>query len=108
MDGDVLAEGVAVADDHGGGLALVLEVLGLLADGGEGEELVVGTDRGVAVDRDVGVQRQRSPSVTWALTTQNGPISTSAPSWAWGETDGGGMDHGRRLAARPGEALEIT
>ena len=53
VDGDVLADGVAVADLQPRGLAGVLLVLRRGADAGEREEAVVPPDGGVAVDHAV-------------------------------------------------------
>lgn len=57
MDRGVFPEDIAIACSKGGGLAGVFEVLGLGADGGEGEEFVVVAQFTVAVNDDVGVER---------------------------------------------------
>ena len=50
IHGGELAKHVAIADLEPRGLALVLEVLRRVADGGELEDLVVGADGGRALD----------------------------------------------------------
>ena len=54
IHGDVLADRVVGADDKLRGFALILEVLGDLADRGERENLGAGPDGGAAVDHRVG------------------------------------------------------
>ena len=56
MDGDELAEGIAVSYAGVGGVAGILQILTPGSDGGEGIEFVVFADDDRAVDHDVGVQ----------------------------------------------------
>ena len=56
VDGDVLPEGVVVADDELGLLALIFEVLGASSEGGEGKGLATFPDNGVAFNDNVTTQ----------------------------------------------------
>src|ERR1700730_8571832 len=56
VHGDMLADDVAAADHQGGILALVFQVLRLVADRGERENPRAGADAGAAGDDDVGEQ----------------------------------------------------
>jgi hypothetical protein len=70
VDGDVLADHAALADDEAARFALVLEVLRLVTDRGEGEDPGPGADLGPAGYDDVGdqfhvvVQRSTSSPTT--------------------------------------------
>jgi hypothetical protein len=53
VDRHTLAEGVAVTDLSARGPPFPFQILGLQADAGEGENLVVFAQAGVAIDNDV-------------------------------------------------------
>jgi len=96
VDGDVFAEGVAVANEDAGWFAGVFEILRALADGGERVELVVGADGGVAIDDDVAVQVAavaEGDVVVDDAVGADGDIGTNDGLW---RDDRGGMDHGER------------
>lgn len=94
VDSDVFAEDVAVADDDGGWFALVFEVLGPLADGGEGVELVVRTDGGVAVDDDVAVEFAAIAEGDVGIDHTKGADFDIGPDVCFGRNDRAGMNHG--------------
>ena len=96
VDGDVFAEGVALADEDAGWFAGVFEILGALADGGEGVEFVVGPDGGVSVDDDMAVQVAavaEGDVVVDDAVGADGDIGANDGFW---RDDRGGMDHGER------------
>ena len=65
LHGDVLPDHVAIADGEPGVLAVVLEVLGTMPQGGKGEHVVVPAQSGVAVDHHMDSRTVRAPSRPW-------------------------------------------
>ena len=53
VEGNIFANGIALADDQFARLAAILEILGRRADGGEGKHHVAFAERGAALDRRV-------------------------------------------------------
>jgi len=94
VDGDVLAEDVAVADDDGGRFAVVFEVLGALADGGEGVEFVLLADGGVAVDDDVAVEFAAITEGDVGIDHTKGADFDIGPEICFGRNDRAWMNHG--------------
>ncbi len=93
IDRAVLAKHIAVTDFQPRRLALVLLVLGRIADRGELEDPVVGADRGGAVDDDMGPDHGARPDLD--IGTDDGERSNldvrSQPRL--GRHDGVGVDH---------------
>ena len=93
VDGDVLAEDVAVADLHAGRLVVVLEVLRPFAEDGAAEDLVVAA-HGQRADQ-VGVRPEHAarPDADPALDDDEGPdlhvvgeLGLGGQSRRWGES----------------------
>ena len=92
-----------VADADVGGAAAILQVLGLSAEAGEREDLVVGSQLRVPLDDDVRMQgATRSKDDVFTEDTE-GPDGAILADDGVGMDDGGGMD-GRRhgLGCRAG------
>src|SRR5690606_26362645 len=102
VDGAVLAEDVAVADFQVGRLAFVLEILGLPADGGEGEEFVVPADAAGTADDDVGMERAAVADLRSGRDDAVGADADVRAEFRFGRDDGRRVDHGRNDERAPG------
>jgi len=93
MDGGIFTEDIMISDDECGGFALVFQVLRFGADGGEGKELIIFTDFGVAVDDDVGVEFTAVPKGDVRFDDTVGPDLDVGSDLGVGGDDCGGMNH---------------
>ena len=100
MDGDELAEGIAVSYAGVGGFAGILQILTPGSDGGEGIEFVVFADDDRAVDHDVGVQVTPRPDADVFANDTVGTNFHVSPDFGLGRDDGGGMNHNNAEKAR--------
>ncbi len=92
--GDEFAEGIAIADFEIGGLGFVFQVLALLANRGEGEEFIVGTDGGGAGDDDVILQPATVSEGDALVEDAIGANFDASAELHAGVNDGGGVDIG--------------
>ena len=99
MDGDELAEGIAVSYSGVGGFAGILQILTLGPDGGEGIEFVVFTDDDWSVYHDVGVEAAPRPDADVVADDTVGPNFHVSPDFGLGRDDGGGMNHNNAAKA---------
>jgi hypothetical protein len=90
----VFPEDVAVADEEVGRLALILQVLGLSADGGEGEELVGSPDLRRSIDDDVRLQHAVIAELDSRADDTERPDPDVVAEEGVRGNDRGGMDHG--------------
>ena len=92
VDSDELAEGVAIADAEVGGLALVFEILSLLADGGIGVEYVFRANDGGARDGDVMLEAAAGAELGLCADDAVGADNYAGAEARAGLDDGCGMD----------------
>ena len=84
VNGDVFAEGVAVADFRAGDAALPFQILGFQPEAGEREDFVLPAQFVWPSMTTCECSLQPSPSATCSPMTQYGPISQPEPICAWG------------------------
>ena len=97
MDGDELAEGIAVSYAGVGGFAGILQILTPGSDGGEGLEFVVFADGDRALENEV--RMKAAPSANLDLVTNHAIRSDFyvIPDFGLGGDDCGGMNHGNEV-----------
>ncbi len=93
MDGDELAEGIAIADAGAGGFAGVFQVLAAGSDRGERVEDVVGADCDRSLDHHVGVQPGPVSDSHLVADDAVGSDFDPGSQLGLGGNDGGGMNH---------------
>jgi hypothetical protein len=103
VDRGVFAELVEVTHLEHGGLALVLEVLGFAADGGEGKKFIPSTELRGAIEHDMRMQHAVVAEFDMVADDAIRPDADIGAKLGEWRNNGGGMNHGahfRRSGAR--------